>query len=209
MVAWQQLLNGKFRPVLGRHGQSEWELARGLLRQLPKAALLLADRLHGCGAFAAEALAASARVGSHFLFRARSNVKARGVRRCKDGSRLVRQKGKGRRLVQWIAVRAIRGRVGRKGHQPSDEVVLSPAGPHRNLRRLAWSQVLLASVLMVATLPGRTQGLGLVTEPLLKDLQLDPVQYAPLLFALAGVTLGLSLAARFVRTPCMSKSGFA
>ncbi|MEI2724568.1 MAG: hypothetical protein V9H26_13830 [Verrucomicrobiota bacterium] len=93
MAAWQQLLNGKFRPVLGRHGQSEWELARGLLRQLPKAALLLADRLHGCGAFAAEALAAGARVGSHFLFRARSNVKSQGVRRCKDGSRLVRQKG--------------------------------------------------------------------------------------------------------------------
>src|SRR5438874_9574281 len=44
--------------------------------------------------------------------------------------------------------------------------------------RLAWTQVILASVLMLATLPGRTQGLGLVTEPLLKDLQLDRVTYA-------------------------------
>lgn len=44
--------------------------------------------------------------------------------------------------------------------------------------RTAWSQVVLASVLMVATLPGRTQGLGLVTEPLLADLQLDRVSYA-------------------------------
>lgn len=31
---------------------------------------------------------------------------------------------------------------------------------------------------MVGTLPGRTQGLGLITEPLLKDLQLDRVTYA-------------------------------
>ena len=33
---------------------------------------------------------------------------------------------------------------------------------------------------MVATLPGRTQGLGLITEPLLTDLQLDRVSYAKL-----------------------------
>jgi len=31
---------------------------------------------------------------------------------------------------------------------------------------------------MVGTLPGRTQGLGLITEPLLKDLNLDRVTYA-------------------------------
>lgn len=31
---------------------------------------------------------------------------------------------------------------------------------------------------MVGTLPGRTQGLGLITEPLLKDLHLDRVTYA-------------------------------
>src|SRR5262245_24837150 len=31
---------------------------------------------------------------------------------------------------------------------------------------------------MLATLPGRTQGLGLVTEPLLADLHLDRVVYA-------------------------------
>src|SRR5262249_4159315 len=39
--------------------------------------------------------------------------------------------------------------------------------------------VLCAAVLaMVATLPGRTQGLGLITESLLKDLKLDRVTYA-------------------------------
>ncbi len=31
---------------------------------------------------------------------------------------------------------------------------------------------------MVATLPGRTQGLGLITEPLIKDLHIDRVDYA-------------------------------
>src|SRR5262245_26850867 len=35
---------------------------------------------------------------------------------------------------------------------------------------------------MVGTLPGRTQGLGLVTEPLLRDLGLDRVTYATLNF---------------------------
>ena len=30
---------------------------------------------------------------------------------------------------------------------------------------------------MVATLPGRTHGLGLVTEPLLRDLHMERVQY--------------------------------
>src|SRR5688572_4961786 len=35
---------------------------------------------------------------------------------------------------------------------------------------------------MVGTLPGRTQGLGLITEPLLSDLNLDRVSYAALNF---------------------------
>ena len=47
-----------------------------------------------------------------------------------------------------------------------------------NPRLTARLQVVLASLLMLATLPGRTQGLGLVTEPLLADLHLDRVIYA-------------------------------
>ena len=35
-----------------------------------------------------------------------------------------------------------------------------------------------AALAMVATLPGRTQGLGLITEPLLSDLRIDRVTYA-------------------------------
>jgi MFS family permease len=40
----------------------------------------------------------------------------------------------------------------------------------------------LAALAMVGTLPGRTQGLGLITEPLLQDLGLDRVTYASLNF---------------------------
>ena len=47
-------------------------------------------------------------------------------------------------------------------------------------RSLAWKQVVLASLLMLATLPGRTQGLGLVTEPLLADLHFDRFTYTNL-----------------------------
>jgi MFS family permease len=41
-----------------------------------------------------------------------------------------------------------------------------------------WVNVVVAAVIMLATLPGRTQGLGLITEPMLRDLQLDRVTYA-------------------------------
>jgi MFS family permease len=46
------------------------------------------------------------------------------------------------------------------------------------MRRAAWINVFVAAVVMLATMPGRTQGLGLITEPLLRDLQLDRVTYA-------------------------------
>src|SRR3954453_4256894 len=41
-----------------------------------------------------------------------------------------------------------------------------------------WVTVVVAALAMVATLPGRTHGLGLITEPLLADLQLDRVTFA-------------------------------
>ena len=41
-----------------------------------------------------------------------------------------------------------------------------------------WVNLLIAVLAMVGTLPGRTQGLGLITEPLLKDLQIDRVLFA-------------------------------
>ena len=41
-----------------------------------------------------------------------------------------------------------------------------------------WINVVVAAVVMVATLPGRTQGLGLITEPMLADMRLDRITYA-------------------------------
>jgi hypothetical protein len=41
-----------------------------------------------------------------------------------------------------------------------------------------WVHVVIAALAMVATLPGRTHGLGLITEPLLADLHLDRQMYA-------------------------------
>src|SRR5262245_6238290 len=52
------------------------------------------------------------------------------------------------------------------------------------IRRLGWTfydgwiVVGVAALAMVGTLPGRTQGLGLVTEPLLQDVGVDRLQFA-------------------------------
>ena len=48
----------------------------------------------------------------------------------------------------------------------------------RNRFYYGWANLAVAALAMVATLPGRTQGLGLVTEPLLADLGLGRVDYA-------------------------------
>lgn len=55
---------------------------------------------------------------------------------------------------------------------------MSESSPPSKNARVLWGQVTMAAVLMLATLPGRTQGLGLITEPMLKDLQMDDVTYA-------------------------------
>ena len=117
-------LHNPLAAAIGQKGQSEWELSLSLLAQLPKKVLLLADRLSGCAAFAAQALRACRRVGSHFLFRARTQIKVKVVRRFKDGSRLVRvpvrQKGKPRQIVEWLELREIRVQLHRKGHRPTE-----------------------------------------------------------------------------------------
>src|SRR5215210_3049575 len=63
---------------------------------------------------------------------------------------------------------------------------------HRSIY-YGWVCVLAAALAMVATLPGRTMGLGLVTEPLLADLGLSRTAYATLnLWAtLLGAGFGL------------------
>jgi MFS family permease len=47
-------------------------------------------------------------------------------------------------------------------------------------RYYGWRVVLVAAFAMVGTLPGRTQGLGLITESILADFQIDRVTYATL-----------------------------
>jgi nitrate/nitrite transporter NarK len=41
-----------------------------------------------------------------------------------------------------------------------------------------WINLIIAAAAMVATLPGRTQGLGLVTEPIIADLRVERTDYA-------------------------------
>ena len=54
---------------------------------------------------------------------------------------------------------------------------IAASAPSR-ARWAGWINVVVAAVIMLATLPGRTQGLGLITEPMLRDLQIDRVTYA-------------------------------
>jgi hypothetical protein len=114
-------LHNPLAAAVGRQGESEWALAQRLLAQLPKHALLLGDRLYGVTAFARAAQQACRRVGSHFLLRASRTVKPRMIRRLPDGTRLVglavRSPHNPSRVIEWIDVREIRVRVGRKGHR--------------------------------------------------------------------------------------------
>ena len=51
-------------------------------------------------------------------------------------------------------------------------------GPVRPSFYYGWVSLGVAALAMVATLPGRTQGLGLVTEPLMRDLGIGRVAFA-------------------------------
>lgn len=67
---------------------------------------------------------------------------------------------------------------------PSPQFPISsvPHLPSSSGPRSPWRIVGVAALAMVGTLPGRTQGLGLITEPLLVDFGLDRVTYAELNF---------------------------
>jgi MFS family permease len=53
-----------------------------------------------------------------------------------------------------------------------------PAGPFSLRLYYGWVNLGVAALAMVGTLPGRTQGLGLITERLLGDIQIDRVAFA-------------------------------
>jgi len=114
-------LHNPLAAAIGRNGESEWALAQRLLAQLPTHALLLGDRLYGVIAFTRAAQLACRRVGSHFLLRASRSVKPRLIRRLPDGTRrvglAVRSPHNPSRVIEWLDVREIRVRVGRKGHR--------------------------------------------------------------------------------------------
>jgi MFS family permease len=59
---------------------------------------------------------------------------------------------------------------------------LAHARPSTSRLYYGWSVLIVAAAAMVGTLPARTQGLGLITEPLLADLGLGRVDYAALNF---------------------------
>jgi MFS family permease len=63
-----------------------------------------------------------------------------------------------------------------------DSLRVAANRPALGLARLpvyyGWVNLTVAALAMVGTLPGRTQGLGLITEPLIKDLQVDRVLFA-------------------------------
>ncbi len=61
----------------------------------------------------------------------------------------------------------------------ADSIAYRPPGiVKRSPLYYGWVNMSVAALAMVGTLPGRTQGLGLITEPLLRDLQISRVGYA-------------------------------
>ena len=58
----------------------------------------------------------------------------------------------------------------------------SPGLASRSPLYYGWVNLSIAALAMLGTLPGRTQGLGLITEPLLRDLQIDRIAYAQINF---------------------------
>jgi hypothetical protein len=117
-------LHNPLAAAIGRDGESEWALALTLLTDVPAGALVLADRLYGCAAFAAPLHAACQRVGSHFLVRAQTAVKGRVIERLRDGSRLlevpVNPRYRPTPETTTLTVREIRVHVGRRGHRPTE-----------------------------------------------------------------------------------------
>jgi len=60
----------------------------------------------------------------------------------------------------------------------SSATTVVPVPVASNRSRYGWVIIGISALTMVATFPGRTQGLGLITEPLLKDLQISRLDYA-------------------------------
>jgi MFS family permease len=66
--------------------------------------------------------------------------------------------------------------------EPGQAGVLEARAPAVPRVYYGWVVLFVAAAAMVGTLPGRTQGLGLITEPLLADLGIGRIRYAELNF---------------------------
>ncbi len=117
-------LHNPLAAAVGRESESEWALALTLLAQVPAGVLLLADRLYGCGAFAAPLYARCQAIGSHFLLRVPATIRGRVIARLRDGSRVlevaVNRRYRPTPDMRRLTVREIRVRVGRAGHRSTE-----------------------------------------------------------------------------------------
>ena len=131
--------------AIARHGESELALARRIFAQLPKAALLLADRLYGVPGVMVDVWAACRRVGSHFLFRVPRHINARVLAKLPDGSRRVRlnvrNKGRPWRVEGDLEIREIRVHVGRKGFRRHELRLCTSLLDHRTAPALELAQL--------------------------------------------------------------------
>ena len=121
-------LHNPIAAAIGLKGEGEWKLAAKLLESLPKASLLIVDRLYGCGQYLNELLAACQAANSELLVRARGNIKSRKAEKLSDGSAMVRinlrQQSGGNRVIGEIRIREIRGRVKKPGSKKWSDVRL-------------------------------------------------------------------------------------
>jgi hypothetical protein len=122
-VLLEVIMHNPLAAVLGRVGQSEWQLAKGLIEHLPAGCLLLADRLYGCGAFICSAWKGLQKTGGHFLIRAKVSAKVvRVIKRLADGTALVEINawvpGDRHRIAETVVVREIEALLKRKGGRP-------------------------------------------------------------------------------------------
>lgn len=130
---------------IARAGESELVLARRLFAQLPKGALLLADRLYGVPAVIIEAWAACRRVGSQFLVRVPRHITARVIATLPDGSRRVRlnvrEQKRGWPIRGSLEIREIRVQLGRKGFRRHELRLCTSLLDHRTAPALELAQL--------------------------------------------------------------------
>jgi Transposase DDE domain len=144
-VVLEVALHNPLAAGIAQHGESELALARRLLAQLPKGALLLADRVYGVPAVMVAAWAACRQVGSHWLFRIPRNIKARVITKLPDGSRRVRlnvrEQGRAWHIQGALEIREIRVHVGRKGFRRHELRLGTSLLDHRTAPALELAQL--------------------------------------------------------------------